>query len=95
MVMSVSAVRGGPPAEVVAWFTYLQAALARDRRSAGLVIAVAIHPLAFAPARVFSAFADPETKARWFAAPPDKAQVIVREHDFRVGGREPPPLIRR
>jgi len=44
--------------------------------------------VAFPPARVFAAFADPEAKGRWFAAPPDKAQVIVREQDFRVGGRE-------
>jgi uncharacterized protein YndB with AHSA1/START domain len=44
--------------------------------------------LAFPPARVFAAFADPEAKARWFGAPPEKAQVIAREHDFRVGGRE-------
>jgi uncharacterized protein YndB with AHSA1/START domain len=32
------------------------------------------------PARVFSAWADPESKARWFSKPD--------EFDFRVGGRE-------
>jgi uncharacterized protein YndB with AHSA1/START domain len=39
------------------------------------------------PARVFDAFADPETKARWFAGPPgwDKGD---HELDFEVGGRE-------
>lgn len=41
-----------------------------------------------APAKVFRAFADAEAKARWFAAPADKATVLAREFDFRVGGRE-------
>ena len=40
-----------------------------------------------APARVFAAWADPATKARWFASPeewgPDEFEL-----DFRVGGRE-------
>ena len=40
-----------------------------------------------APARVFAAFADPATKARWFA-PPDGWHVQARSFDFRVGGRE-------
>jgi uncharacterized protein YndB with AHSA1/START domain len=39
------------------------------------------------PARVFAAFADPATKARWFVGPeewgPDEFEL-----DFRVGGRE-------
>jgi uncharacterized protein YndB with AHSA1/START domain len=35
------------------------------------------------PAQVFAAWADPRTKARWFAAP-----SIFYELDFRVGGRE-------
>lgn len=39
------------------------------------------------PARVFAAWADPATKARWFASPeewgPDEFEL-----DFRVGGRE-------
>lgn len=39
------------------------------------------------PARVFSAFADPEIKRRWFAGPEDWSQDEV-EMDFRVGGRE-------
>jgi uncharacterized protein YndB with AHSA1/START domain len=35
------------------------------------------------PARVFSAWADPDAKARWFAGP-----AAEHELDFRVGGRE-------
>jgi uncharacterized protein YndB with AHSA1/START domain len=35
-----------------------------------------------------TAGADPAAKAVWFAAPPDKWVPLVREHDFRVGGRE-------
>lgn len=34
-------------------------------------------------ARVFAAWADPEAKARWFAAPGGEHEL-----DFRVGGRE-------
>lgn len=39
------------------------------------------------PARVFAAFADQQTKARWFAMPD---HWIGKEHslDFRLGGRE-------
>ena len=36
------------------------------------------------PARVFTAWADPAAKARWFAGGPDSAHEL----DFRVGGRE-------
>ena len=39
-------------------------------------------------ARVFAAWADIETKARWFIGPPDKWKLVQRELDFRVGGRE-------
>jgi uncharacterized protein YndB with AHSA1/START domain len=39
------------------------------------------------PARVFAAWADPETKARWFVGPEDW-QSGKHELDFRVGGRE-------
>jgi uncharacterized protein YndB with AHSA1/START domain len=42
---------------------------------------------AAAPARVFAAWADGETKARWFIGPNDWA-VIERRLDFRVGGEE-------
>ncbi len=41
-----------------------------------------------APARVYAAFAEPAAKARQFGAPPDPWQPTLREHDFRVGGRE-------
>jgi uncharacterized protein YndB with AHSA1/START domain len=40
------------------------------------------------PAQVFGAWSDPKAKARWFGGPSDKWTVIVREFDFRVGGRE-------
>jgi uncharacterized protein YndB with AHSA1/START domain len=40
-----------------------------------------------APSRVFSAFADPALKARWFALPQEWVGA-VHELDFRVGGRE-------
>jgi uncharacterized protein YndB with AHSA1/START domain len=39
------------------------------------------------PARVFTAFADPELKARWFIGP-DGWRATRRELDFRVGGEE-------
>lgn len=40
-----------------------------------------------APARVFRAWADAESKARWFVGP-GQWQQHKREFDFRVGGRE-------
>ncbi|MGH2534654.1 MAG: SRPBCC family protein [Thermomicrobiales bacterium] len=40
-----------------------------------------------APARVFTAWADPAVKARWFAGP-DEWGPGEFELDFRVGGRE-------
>src|SRR5262245_16020637 len=39
------------------------------------------------PARVFKAFADPKSKARWFVGP-NGWQEIERRLDFRVGGEE-------
>lgn len=39
------------------------------------------------PARVFKAFADAKSKARWFVGP-GGWQEIKRELDFRVGGQE-------
>jgi uncharacterized protein YndB with AHSA1/START domain len=39
------------------------------------------------PTRVFSAFADPAIKSRWFGGPPEWEQG-ERSLDFRVGGRE-------
>ena len=39
------------------------------------------------PAQVYSAWADPQLKARWFIGPEDWAQV-KRELDLRVGGEE-------
>jgi uncharacterized protein YndB with AHSA1/START domain len=38
-------------------------------------------------ATVFRAFADKDAKARWFSAPVECTDVI-REQDFRVGGRD-------
>jgi len=43
---------------------------------------------AASPARVFSAWADPEIKAQWFTGPPDEWTLIRREIDFRPGGTE-------
>ena len=40
-----------------------------------------------APARVFKAWAEPTTKARWFVGPSDW-QLLERSIDFRVGGTE-------
>lgn len=42
---------------------------------------------AASPARVFSAFADPEKKKRWFKAP-DEWGPADQSFDFRVGGEE-------
>lgn len=39
-------------------------------------------------ARVFAAWADIETKARWFMGPPDTWTLVERGLDFRVGGAE-------
>ncbi len=44
--------------------------------------------LPHSPARVFAAWADPKAKAQWFAAPRDAATEVIREQDFKVGGRE-------
>ncbi|MDP9092867.1 MAG: SRPBCC family protein [Actinomycetota bacterium] len=41
---------------------------------------------AASPARVFTAFADPSAKVRWFGEPIEKQ--APHEIDFRVGGRE-------
>jgi uncharacterized protein YndB with AHSA1/START domain len=43
------------------------------------------------PARVFAAFADVETKRRWFTVDKEQAATAVTvayENDFRVGGKE-------
>lgn len=40
------------------------------------------------PARVFHAWADPQAKAQWFSGPPDRWTDVLRESDFRVGGRD-------
>jgi uncharacterized protein YndB with AHSA1/START domain len=40
------------------------------------------------PARVFAAWADVETKARWFMGPPETWTLLERALDLRVGGRE-------
>ncbi len=39
------------------------------------------------PSRVFTAFADPKAKAKWFSPPPDWVDV-KQSVEFRVGGRE-------
>jgi len=42
---------------------------------------------AASPARVFTAFADPAAKMRWFEGPAEWEKG-PREFDFRIGGRE-------
>jgi len=39
-------------------------------------------------ARVYAAFATQEGKARWFSGSNEKWELVRREFDFRVGGRE-------
>jgi uncharacterized protein YndB with AHSA1/START domain len=39
------------------------------------------------PARVFAAWSTAEAKSRWFVGP-DGWQLVLREMDFRVGGKE-------
>ena len=39
-------------------------------------------------ARVFAAWVDVETKARWFLGPPERWTLVRRELDLRVGGME-------
>ena len=41
-----------------------------------------------APARVFAAWADPKAKAGWFAGPAGQWKQLLRQMDFRIGGRE-------
>jgi uncharacterized protein YndB with AHSA1/START domain len=38
--------------------------------------------------RAFAAWADLDTKARWFVGPPDQWTLLGRKLDFRVGGTE-------
>jgi len=40
------------------------------------------------PARVYAAWADPVAKARWFGGTPGQWELLIRESDFRVGGRD-------
>jgi uncharacterized protein YndB with AHSA1/START domain len=40
------------------------------------------------PQRIFSAWADPALKARWFRGPPEQWTEVRRSMDFRVGGLE-------
>jgi uncharacterized protein YndB with AHSA1/START domain len=42
----------------------------------------------YPPARVFAAWADPKAKAQWFAAPRELCAEVIREQEFKVGGRE-------
>ena len=44
--------------------------------------------LPHAPERVFAAWADPRAKAAWFAAPKSVCTEVIREQDFKVGGKE-------
>jgi uncharacterized protein YndB with AHSA1/START domain len=44
--------------------------------------------LPHAPERVFAAWADPKAKAQWFAAPKSLCTEVIREQQFKVGGKE-------
>jgi uncharacterized protein YndB with AHSA1/START domain len=44
--------------------------------------------LPHAPERVYGAWADPRAKASWFAAPKSVCTEVIREQDFKVGGKE-------
>ncbi len=44
--------------------------------------------LPHAPGRVFAAWADPKAKAAWFGAPKSLCTEVIREQDFKVGGKE-------
>lgn len=39
-------------------------------------------------ARVYAAWADPLAKARWFGGTPGQWELLIRESNFRVGGRD-------
>lgn len=39
-------------------------------------------------ARVFAAWSEPKAKAAWFAGPPGEWKQLVRQMEFRIGGRE-------
>jgi uncharacterized protein YndB with AHSA1/START domain len=43
--------------------------------------------LNYPPEMVFNAWADPKAKARWFATPVECTDII-REQNFRIGGRD-------
>jgi uncharacterized protein YndB with AHSA1/START domain len=47
-----------------------------------------VRELPHAPARVFAAWADPKAKAAWFAAPRSVCTEVIREQEFKVGGKE-------
>ena len=40
------------------------------------------------PARVFAAWAEPKAKAIWFGGPAGQWKQLLRQMDFRIGGRE-------
>jgi uncharacterized protein YndB with AHSA1/START domain len=42
----------------------------------------------YAPAKVFAAWSHPDAKAKWFTGPANLWTQLIREQDFRVGGRE-------
>ena len=44
--------------------------------------------LAYPRERVYRAWSEPEAKAAWFSGPGGQWTPLVREMDFRVGGRE-------
>jgi uncharacterized protein YndB with AHSA1/START domain len=57
------------------------------RRSTTHATFVIERGFAAAPARVFAAFADPQSKAKWFGGPDDWEKSDYKL-DFRIGGKE-------
>jgi uncharacterized protein YndB with AHSA1/START domain len=57
------------------------------KRSATHATFVIEREYAAAPARVFAAFADPKSKAKWFVGP-EHWEKSDHKLDFRVGGKE-------
>lgn len=59
-----------------------------SKRSAQHATFVIEREFAFAPARVFAAWADRKAKDRWFGGPSGQWKPLERQMDFRIGGSE-------
>jgi uncharacterized protein YndB with AHSA1/START domain len=59
-----------------------------DRNVAHGVFTIERTYLGVTPQRVFEAFATEAGKVKWFSGPRDGMDILERDFDFRVGGRE-------